>query len=524
MQTQQPKPQPLPLSIVVRNLFPPLAVTLAAATSASASSSSSSSSGVSDAPDSADFNNDDHNDDPMMMTTTSTSIEGRCARASQEILHRLRLDIITKNRSQTVDAGGDSGDGDSDETATSLVVHSMEQSHSTSHPRWDHVNERLQSTTLSSTVSIADCSARFVILHDTLHGDDAKVGNEQERGIVLAKITLDPSKLRCLPSVSQNTDTVNNDNVDSNSSRRNSSNINSSGMHMIIPHTLPPNTILMHYDDGYTRLLPIVYSLLLQRGVIHEEENKRDGVVLLDRGKVKPQELEVPLFEDRAFDLLLDKSTSDVVMPMEMDTALESASAAVGVAAAELLPSSKKNDAPSMVIFDDSIFDLMGSSDGSGARQTAAVTTGANVATSADDVTGAKTTDVELQSHMTRRQEDDENDIEKKRLVTAPAVAVEREVTGQLLSSEEELPLLPLPASNIEKQSVTTCDEEEIEELRRLIHLERKLLEEDWRRVAQVSFIVVVLPAPIDTYLHTERLNELLLTPLRGRNRTASSL
>lgn len=501
MQTLQPKPQPLPLSIVVRNLFPPLAVTPATATSAS-SSSSTTSSGVSDALDTADIDNDDHNDnDPMTMPTTSTSIEGRCARASREILHRLRLDLIIKNQSHTEDAGGDSGDADCDETTTSSsVVHSMEQPHSTSHPRWDHVNERLQSTTLSSTVSISDCSARFFILHETLYGDDddddAKVGNEQEGGILLAEITLDPSKLRCLP-FTQNTDDGN-DIIDS---RSNNSN-NNTGMQMIIPHTLPPNTILIHYDDGYTRVLPSVYSLLLQREIIYEEDNKRDGVVLLDRGKAKPQELEEPLFEDRAFDLLLDKSTSDVVMSIEMDTALATttASAAVGEATPELQPSSTNKDASPMVIFDDCIFDLMGStSDGSTSKHTAAVTTGEDAATSADAVT-----DIEVQSHVTRRQHDNDNrDGEKKRLVTAAAAAVDGETTVPLLPSEEELPLLPLPVSNIEKPD-TISDEEEIEELRRLVHLERQLLEEDWRRVTQVKFDFCRISSSSDTYLHSK--------------------
>ena len=49
---------------------------------------------------------------------------------------------------------------------------------------------------------------------------------------------------------------------------------------MIIPHSLPPNTILLHYDDGYTRVLPNLYWLLVQKGIITEcvmDHIKRSG-------------------------------------------------------------------------------------------------------------------------------------------------------------------------------------------------------------------------------------------------------
>ncbi len=138
----------------------------------------------------------------MMASTTFTSIERRCAWASREILHRLRLDIILKNQPPRKKDDTGTGSSSSDDDTTTVIVSSMEQSHGTPHPRWDHMNERLLSTRLPSTgpVPINECYARFVILN---HGDDIKEENSQgEKGTILAEITLNPRNLRCLPSVS----------------------------------------------------------------------------------------------------------------------------------------------------------------------------------------------------------------------------------------------------------------------------------------------------------------------------------
>jgi hypothetical protein len=82
-----------------------------------------------------------------------------------------------------------------------------------------------------------------------------------------------------------------------------------------IPSSLPPNAILIHYDDGWTRISPDLYSLLVKRGVIDEcvvqesevfsesafnflgdaENNERVNV---DETNLKS------LYDDKAFDLL----------------------------------------------------------------------------------------------------------------------------------------------------------------------------------------------------------------------------
>jgi hypothetical protein len=491
---QAQKAQTLPLSIVVRNLFPPLAVTTAVKTSSSTTTKSSSpvddDDSVANDTDYSDvhdrnyddeeeeYDDDDHHNhiNPMMVTTAFTSIERRCAWVSRNILHRLRLDIILKNQPED-DTGTGSG---TSENTTTVIVCSMEQSHGTPHPRWDHVNERLL---LSSTgpVPITECYARFVILN---HGDDTRDGEA-----VLAEITLNPWKLRCLPSESDNTN--NNHNTDNNSGRSRRNNM-TSGMQMIIPHTLPPNTILIHYDDGCTRVLPDVYSLLLQREIIREEANNRDGAGELGWGGKQPQEREVPVFEEKVFDLLAEKSNSDV--DVSLDTALSSAStfapssSAKEVASAELLPSPKNKDASSSVIFDDCIFDLMGSTDGNsssgiGQSQTAAVETDAHVALSVDNEAHADTSEAGLQSNVLLRQDADDEKREEERVGPTTSSA-DRE-------PEDELPMLALPAFKIENKLITsTADEEEekeIEELRRLVHVERQLLETDWHRVTQVK-------------------------------------
>ena len=531
---QHEKPQALPLSITVRNLFPPLAISNAAAAAAAASVDDSDANASADSVchDDKEVGCDDDNDDDdddvdenhtsnrnrlMMAATTFTSIEGRCARASRDILLRLRLDVILKNQPPTPTT---KKDGNDDEITTSVVILSMTQSHSTSHPRWDHINERLLLTTLlssSAASSTTDCYARFVILNDGAN-DDTKTESHGQGGgeVVLAEISLNPSKLRCLPSsVAPNTN-MDDNNIDDNSinggsirrSNDNNNNNNSNGVQMIIPHTLPPNTILLHYDDGYTRVLPSVYSFLLQREIICEnyDNGMRDGTTTRNEKEVHARK--GPFFEDKAFDLLSDNSPSDAAV-MSMGTTI--ASTSVIASAAELLPPpSDNNDASSSVIFDDSMFDLMGSRNDDGvcrssrnAGQIVPVTTRPDVATNADAAAATKPHIYDIKSNVTLRQldaDDNEEDTEEaaaeenaKLLVSSAAPADRLTTVGPTHPSEEELPLLPPNTSKIENKSFISDDdadneEEEIEELRRLVHLERQLLEEDWHRITKVKF------------------------------------
>lgn len=103
---------------------------------------------------------------------------------------------------------------DNDET----IIYS--QLSSGAHPHWNHVNEHIQ----NSLDYIDTITARFTVQDQTIEAP------------------LDPSQLK---RISQS-DT------------------------MTIPHSLPPNAILIHYDDGWTRVMPGLYSLLTKRQIIEE--------------------------------------------------------------------------------------------------------------------------------------------------------------------------------------------------------------------------------------------------------------
>ena len=67
-----------------------------------------------------------------------------------------------------------------------------------------------------------------------------------------------------------------------------------------IPHSLTPNAVLIHYDDGCTRVLPSLYWLLIHINVIEQSTD-----VLLTNPDVEDG---LARFNERAFDFLGDGS------------------------------------------------------------------------------------------------------------------------------------------------------------------------------------------------------------------------
>jgi hypothetical protein len=109
--------------------------------------------------------------------------------------------------------------------------------------------------------------ARFIIQNNS-STSSSTLSSER----ILTQIPLHPTQLRIIPSTSAYTETIN------------------------TPNSLPPNAILIHYDDGVTRVLPSLWELLVRRRVIEEVDTST-----LQMGSVEGER-----FDDRAFDVLGD--------------------------------------------------------------------------------------------------------------------------------------------------------------------------------------------------------------------------
>ena len=265
-------------------------------------------------------------------------IKDRCAFVSSEVLLHLRLDIVFKNKDII-----ENENEDADKSIKEERIFSCEKSYCTAHPRWDHLNEQISLLPCSRNTSnktnenhasniesinnntndniiinnhqkkasltvntneatnnndktwetmYTDLYARFVIIDDpissstssSMHPPTAISPSKHE--CILAEIPLHPSHLRYLP-------TANNNSLDDSSNNNISS--------MIIPTSLPPNAILIHYNDGHTRVLPNLYWLLIKKGIVCENAT----AVMTTRGR-KDGEKDAHRFSEKAFDVLGD--------------------------------------------------------------------------------------------------------------------------------------------------------------------------------------------------------------------------
>ena len=269
----------LPISITIRNLFPPLVV-------------------------SAHYNNADHEGDDSVTKDDGTTgddesinereikpslsskisslmVEDRCTLVAADVLLRIRLDILIQSES-------------SSSSIPETILYSSEKLNCTAHPRWDHLDEQLllSDDTVQDDLLTANLYARFVAIRNDDNEQPAAATEEKDE-IVLAHVSLHPSNLRRLPAKEDD-----------------HNNSSSSGKNMTIPDSLPPNAILFHYADGYTRVVPNLYGLLVQKGITTENivvdplkksENEDDDGNSNDNDK---DDINKSVFEDDAFDAL----------------------------------------------------------------------------------------------------------------------------------------------------------------------------------------------------------------------------
>lgn len=451
---------PLPVSITVRNVFPPLAILNNVSTPPVENDTAPK--------DDERHSESDNNIQSKQQTTNSSSIkqtlsskissssvEYRCALVSREVLLRLRLDIVTKpilssdSSNDTEEIDNDTSNRSSKET----LVYSSEQPSSTAHPRWDHVDEYL-STLFNDKDPIQNknCNvlyARFVILSDTTDNNNPSSVDLKE--CILAEIPLHPSKLRRLPTITSNEDT------NSTQPQQQQSNSNTS---MIIPNPLPPNTILLHYNDGYTRTIPNIYWTLVQRGIICESivdpVIKRYGSGE-EYTATNEKDRDDDRFEDKAFNVLPGDDTESKKPDASDEEKLD-----------ESYSSNQQDDIASArdnsQTTDDKVFDLLGEAEGdSSTAQPIQATPKLTDTISIPDTSDAAP-----------------NLVEKS--------PIGEQSTKGLSQENEETPqsLLPeLPPLSISADCQTSQDE--IEELRRLVKMEQHLLEEEQRSIQQVS-------------------------------------
>jgi len=390
---------------------------------------------------------------------SSSSVEDRCALVSREVLLRLRLDIVTKpilssSSKDTEEIENDTNRSNSSSKET--LVYSSEQPSTTAHPKWDHVDEYL--STLFNDEDTAmhskNCNvlyARFVILSDTTDDDNPSSVNIKE--CILAEIPLHPSKLRRLPTITSND--TNNNTTQSNSNNNTS---------MIIPNPLPPNTILLHYNDGYTRTVPNIYWTLVQRGIICESivdpVIKRYGSGEEYNGEGEKKDRDDDRFEDKAFDVLPGDGVESKQSRTSDEEKLD-----------ESYSSNQQDDIASArdnsQTTDDKVFDLLGEAEAtSSTAQPIQATPKLTDTISIPDTSDAAP-----------------NLVEKS--------PIGEQSTKGLSQENEETPqsLLPeLPPLSISADCQTSQDE--IEELRRLVKMEQHLLEEEQRSIQQVSCVI----------------------------------
>ena len=183
---------------------------------------------------------------------TRTSRASSFMARSEHVLtdNHLRLDVVLQSENET----------------KTICTLSASQS---IHPHWNHLNEQIinKHNEEEWEKMYPNLHARFIIQTNS-STSSSTLSSER----ILTQIPLHPTQLRIIPSTSAYTETIN------------------------TPNSLPPNAILIHYDDGVTRVLPSLWELLVRRRVIEEVDTST-----LQMGSVEGER-----FDDRVFDVLGD--------------------------------------------------------------------------------------------------------------------------------------------------------------------------------------------------------------------------
>jgi len=219
------------------------------------------------------------------------------------------------------------------------------------HPLWDHIHERLDDlynevispaqhlgqhqdqhhheqtqrereriwTDIRNCMRI-QCKAILISnKHTHSHANDMNMHSNAETTrteIILTSASLNAKKLVILP-VNPNTYDIN-----STSEAEEPSMLGVSKYTNAIPHALPRNSLMVHFSDGSTRVLPTLFSFLVKRGVISglEQERDKDGNISgsgnSNAGSRNGSKHDVQVdkfekrFEDDIFNMLTDSSSS----------------------------------------------------------------------------------------------------------------------------------------------------------------------------------------------------------------------
>eukprot|EP00804_Cyclotella_cryptica_P029148 CCRYP_005317-RB/>CCRYP_005317-RB protein AED:0.06 eAED:0.06 QI:119/1/1/1/1/1/2/1147/501 len=304
MMPSSPKRAPLPTSVTIRNFFPPFAIPpTAEGTIPPAPGSSDSGSRIA-------FETEQKDDDalPSRITSTMASLSfwnNRCDHL-RGMLMEIRLDIVLKR--SNVECEEDAGSMDNDITTICTLPN---QGGGAAHPRWDHLNEHIiQKQPCEDDEWEKDIYpllfARFVMLDQKAKNNPS---SSSHNNLLLGEVPIHPSHLRPLPFISD---------------------ASAAFATIQMPHSLPPNAILIHYDDGCTRVLPSLYWLLVRKNVI----DQRTDSLLTTQFNTEDGSAR---FNERAFDALGDRSEDKSSSPQD----------------------GKKNT-ESNSIYDDKVFDLLG--------------------------------------------------------------------------------------------------------------------------------------------------------------------
>lgn len=196
-----------------------------------------------------------------------------------------------------------------------VVLCSKLQDTRSSHPLWEHVNEKLddlydlipqghedlwndlyKAMRIQFRAIVPSHTNSDLVMkesNDTISHSMSKSSNDirckQSKSILLASSPLHPYKLKPITPVVEN------------SLQNESSSIllGSSTFKQSIPKSLPPNSILIHFSDGTTRVCPELYSLLLSHGVLNTSKADRVSDDF-DVDKFAKR------FDDNVFDVLED--------------------------------------------------------------------------------------------------------------------------------------------------------------------------------------------------------------------------
>ena len=193
-----------------------------------------------------------------------------------------------------------------------VVLCSKLQDTRSSHPLWDHVNEKLddlynlipQEDDLWSDLykamriqfrAIVPSNSNFETKAGSLQSDLSNeiINCKESKSILLATCPLHPYKLEPITSSLQES---------AQNNTQSSILIGASKFRDNVPYSLPPNSILIHYSDGTTRVSPELFHLLGKRKLIETtRSSSQQRLENMDVDKFARR------FDDEVFNVLEDK-------------------------------------------------------------------------------------------------------------------------------------------------------------------------------------------------------------------------